>query len=118
MGRTSPPRQPDSEYEHVQETLRPALSGRSPADLTPSEAADLAATLSIDSRVLELLGDAIRLAQQAGLPAEAVYGWVRRLGPLDLERLLATDATLLRQSLEEAIQANVVPANLRGSLDD
>ena len=50
------------------------------------------------------------------IPAEAFYGWLRENLPAELEQLLALAAAVLRQALQNAIAANVVPARLSESL--
>jgi hypothetical protein len=58
-----------------------------------------------------------KMAAQTGLPAEALYGFVRDGAGTDLPTLVAVGDSLLTRVLRRASDAGVIPGELAGKLD-
>ena len=113
------PEQPQlSEFEQLVAQLAPILQDVPLAELTEEGIRFLVSETGLDRQRIEFLAQAARLARDTDLPTEVFNGLARRGLPLDLEALLAKDLTELRHSLESAIDANIIPARLRASLNE
>ncbi len=110
-----------SEYEVLVEDLGPVLQGRSAADLTEDDEhkdiSFLAAETGHDPAHIAFLILATRIALSTKLPTEAFYGLFRGGLPTSLPALLAQSPEVQRHALDASLDANIVPANLRGQTD-
>lgn len=106
-----------SEYEQLLAKLTPVLEGVQPADLTDQDIVFLVAETGETKERIELLRDAARLARETEIPAEAFYGWGRKIPPLALEHLLGTSNEDSREILLKQIAAQIIPQRLRELVD-
>lgn len=112
-----------SEYEQIEEALRPLLEGPSPAPnvevatLNDEEIAFLAGETGLDLQHISFYVAAAKLGKTTGVAAEIFYGFARQNLPTTLDLLLAENADTKRRALEAAIRANIIPASAASIID-
>ena len=103
-----------SEYEDLLALLAPVMIKITPAELTKDDIAFLAGETGAPRERIGFLSLASQLGAKTKLPAEVFYGFARQGLPIeDLRRLLNYRIPVLRQALETAISANIVPKKLK-----
>lgn len=114
-----------SEYERLYSKIVPALEDVPLDQLTEDNVSSLLDQFTGDSFVTEYrlraLVQGAGLAKETNLPTEFFYGVarVREFSlPLSLDTFLILSTTAVRTAFLEAIDANLVSANLQDSLDD
>ncbi|MGK7905772.1 MAG: neuraminidase-like domain-containing protein [Synechococcus sp.] len=105
-----------SEYERLLKAIAPLLEDVALADLTDEDIQFLAQELVSREELRDLaqkiqyLREAAQLAQEIELPMEALYAWgLAGVEPLTLQSLSQTLPELLRQKLQESIDATSIP---------
>lgn len=110
-----------SDYETLLQALTPVLDGVQPAEITEDDITFLTGETDIDRQRIHCLNRAAKLAltvDHSDLPTEVFYGLARKGLPTgSLTALLSRPLPVLRQTLEEALQENIVPASLEEQLD-
>jgi hypothetical protein len=112
--------QPDrklSEFERLVARLTPSLDNVSLSALTETDIEFLNGHTGEPKQRIEFLRSSARLSVQTGLPTEVVYGWAREGHLPQLEDLLSVPLEELRQALERAIGANIIPGRFHASVD-
>ncbi|MBD2565344.1 MULTISPECIES: Tc toxin subunit A-related protein [Nostoc] len=108
-----------SEYTQLSNQLIPILraEGVSATALTEEDIDFLTCKYELNpEQVTFYVLDAL-LATETGIPEAAFYGFFRQGLPTTLPDLLSQDREVLRRSLEDALDENIIPARLRESLD-
>src|ERR671933_130740 len=109
-----------SEYTQLSNQLIPILraEGISATALTEEDIDFLTCKYELNpEQVTFYVLDAL-LATETGIPEAAFYGFFRQGLPTTLPDLLSQDREVLRRSLEDALDENIIPATLRESLDN
>ncbi|MBE9128304.1 MULTISPECIES: neuraminidase-like domain-containing protein [unclassified Coleofasciculus] len=109
-----------SEYTQLSNQLIPILraEGISATALTEEDINFLTCKYELNpEQVTFYVLDAL-LATETGIPEAAFYGFFRQGLPTTLPDLLSQDREVLRRSLEDALDKNIIPATLRESLDN
>jgi hypothetical protein len=109
--------QPPSEYESLLSGLSADLDGVAIANLTDADVAFLACETGYDRRqIIDARFSAVA-GRAADLQPAVFYGMAREGLPTDLLAILGRGPDVWRQALTAAIDGNIIPAALRGSLD-
>ena len=109
-----------SEYTQLSNQLIPILraEGISATALTEEDIDFLTCKYELNpEQVTFYVLDAL-LATETGISEAAFYGLFRQGLPTTLPDLLSQDREVLRRSLEDALDENIIPATLRESLDN
>jgi hypothetical protein len=109
-----------SEYTQLSNQLIPILraEGVSPTALTEEDINFLTCKYELNPEQLTFYVLDARLATETGIPEAAFYGLFRQGLPTTLPDLLSQDRQVLRRTLEDALDENIIPATLRESLDN
>jgi hypothetical protein len=106
-----------SEYERLVEILKPLVQGVPFAELTDADIEFLEGETEIAGLHILYLALAQQAIQTISVPEAAFYGLFRQELPTNLPALLLLAPRILREALERALAANLVPADLREQLD-
>ncbi len=105
-----------SEYELLVEELRPLTQGVALAELTDEDIEFLEGETEIAGLHIVYLALAHQAILTIPVPAAVFYGLFRQELPTNLPALLVITPRMLRQALERALDANLIPAALREQL--
>jgi hypothetical protein len=110
-----------SEYERITQPLLPLMQKISLSDLREDEEVQditfLSNKTSIDSKKIDLLSAAAKLAKKTALDPEILYGFFRQGVPVDLPSLLSQNPETQRKALEAAIADNTIPLRVEQNVD-
>lgn len=110
-----------SEYERLTQALMPLMQKTSLSNLRENEEVRditfLANKTSIDSKKINLLSTAAKLAKKTDLDLEILYGFFQQGVPIDLTSLLSQNPKAQQKGLEAVIPDNAIPLHLEKSLD-
>jgi peptidoglycan hydrolase-like protein with peptidoglycan-binding domain len=103
-----------SEYERYLAELAPILEGEPLIAVTTTDISFVVGETGIEQQHIEFLVQAANKSEENRVLAEAFYGWYRQNLT---DPLFALETEILRRELERAIEANIIPATLRDSID-
>ncbi len=106
-----------SEFERVQEAVRPLLRGIKPTTVTEEELAFLATETGIARDQVHAYVRALSAQRGRGLTADALYGLVRAGRPDRIEGLAKLDPAVVRTTLLAARESNVVPLSVGARIE-
>jgi hypothetical protein len=109
---------PRSEYEELLAHVAPHLGGVSAANLSEEDIERIARESGSNRGQLESLQVASALAPRLGYAVAVLYGIDRVQPGLSAERLAQMAERRRRELLMQAIEENLVPAELRGYADE
>ena len=101
-----------SEYQQLMDTISPLLQDLELSKLTDKDVNFLGSKTRISSEQIVHIVLASRYAQKTELPPELFYRLFRQNLPTSLPALLAQSADIVRQAMEEAVNANIVTATV------
>ncbi|MDR4505818.1 MAG: neuraminidase-like domain-containing protein [Candidatus Scalindua sp.] len=105
-----------SEFERLHRALTPYLEGTEMAELTPEQIEYLVCKSGEDKEKITALVKAYQNMQEADVLPEAFYGLSRKEKPMELAELLAQPLANLREALEQATYANIIPLPFKDRL--
>jgi len=114
-----------SEHKRLANELEPLMETIPLAELTPPQIEFLAGSISQDPQQIALLVQAASLEEQTKetnpndppIPAAFFYGLLRKDQPANLEDLLVEPDDRLRQTFEDSLRENLIPAELGEQAD-
>jgi hypothetical protein len=101
-----------SEYQQIMDTISPLLQDLELSELTDEDVDFLAGKTGTSSEQIVYLVLASRYAKKTELPPELFYGLFRQNLSTSLPALLAQSADIVRQAMEAAVNANIVPVTV------
>ncbi len=105
-----------SEYERLIRELTPLLDGVALPMLTDEDLAFLSGETGRPGEQLKQARAAAKLSVETEIAPEAHYAFLRRSLPEDLRTLLKSDEAALTRAIDEAVEQNLIPVNVRTSL--
>ncbi len=107
-----------SEFERILRSLTPYLDGTEMAELTPEQVEYLVCKSGGEQEKITALARAYQNMREADVPPEAFYALSRKELPMELPELLAQPLANLREALEQATEANIIPFSFHDRLDE
>jgi hypothetical protein len=110
-----------SEYEQLVETLKPVCQKvpftELKEDREHQDISFLSGETGVDPQRISALASAHRFQQLTDLAAEVFYGLFREGMPTDLHAVLMQNSELLRLSLLQAVEENIIPIHFGEQID-
>lgn len=107
-----------TEFHQLHTKLQPLLGDVPIPDLTDPDLTYLAGTAGLQTEQVLNLKKSEIYGNETQIPANVFYAWFQQGLPTDLDSLLTQKGSSLRRALQNAAEANQLPAELRDRQDE